>query len=41
MLPRWTRHPFLWSPLAALAVQLFLAAAVSAASGGGDFPWRR
>jgi hypothetical protein len=29
---------FLWSPLAAVLAQLVLAAAVAAATGGGDFP---
>ncbi len=32
------RNPLIWSPLAAIAAQLVLAAAVSAATGGGDFP---
>ena len=35
---RRLRNPLIWSPLAAVAAQLVLAAAVSAATGGGDFP---
>jgi hypothetical protein len=35
-------HPLLWSPVAALVLQLLLTPVVAAASGGGDFPaWRR
>jgi hypothetical protein len=40
MLPRWFRHPLIWSPVVAIAAQLLLAAVVAAASGGGDFPKR-
>ena len=35
---RRLRNPLIWSPIAALVAQLLLAAAVSAATGGGDFP---
>jgi hypothetical protein len=38
MLVRRLRNPLIWSPLAALVAQLLLAATVSAATGGGDFP---
>jgi hypothetical protein len=38
MSPRRLRNPLIWSPLAAILAQLLLAAAVSAATGGGDFP---
>ena len=31
-------HPLLWSPVAALLLQLLVAGAVAAASGGSDFP---
>jgi len=42
MLIRRLRHPVIWSPILATVGQLVLAAAVAAASGGGDFPlWRR
>ncbi|CAN5278554.1 hypothetical protein BH23CHL9_BH23CHL9_05750 [soil metagenome] len=41
MLARLVRHPLFWSPLAAIAIQLALATAVAAASGGADFPMRR
>ena len=38
-MPRLPLHRSLvWSPLAALALQLVLATVVAAASGGGDFP---
>jgi hypothetical protein len=40
MVPRWFRHPLIWSPLVAVAAQLLLAAVAAAASGGGDFPKR-
>jgi hypothetical protein len=38
MLPRRVRNPLIWSPIAALAVQLLLAGVAAAATGGGDFP---
>jgi hypothetical protein len=38
MFPRRLRHPYIWSPIAALAAQLLLAAVTAAATGGGDFP---
>ena len=38
MARRWLRHPMVWSPLAALVVQLLLAATAAAVTGGGDFP---
>jgi hypothetical protein len=38
MFARRLRNPFLCSPLAAVLAQLVLAAAVAAATGGGDFP---
>lgn len=38
MLVRRLRKPLIWSPLAAILAQLLLAAAVAAATGGGDFP---
>lgn len=41
MLRRLARHPLFWSPVAAMAIQLALATAVAAASGGADFPFRR
>lgn len=41
MLPRWFRSPFLWSPLAAVALQLALATVAAAVTGGADFPLRR
>lgn len=41
MVRRWLRHPFFWSPFAALAAQLILAAAAAAVTGGGDWPVRR
>ena len=40
MLSRRLRHPFIWSPVAATLLQLVLAAAVAASTGGGDFPLR-
>jgi hypothetical protein len=40
MFTRWFRHPLLWSPIAAIAAQLVLAAVAAAGSGGGDFPRR-
>jgi hypothetical protein len=41
MLFRRLRHPFIWSPVAATLLQLVLATAVAAVTGGGDFPLRR
>lgn len=38
MVTRRLRNPFIWSPIAALAAQLLLAAVTAAATGGGDFP---
>ena len=38
MLPRRLRNPLIWSPIAALAAPLLLAAITAAATGGGDFP---
>jgi hypothetical protein len=38
MLVRRLRNPLIWSPLVAIVAQLLLAAAVAAATGGGDFP---
>ena len=38
MLIRRLRNPLIWSPLVAVTAQLLLAAAVAAATGGGDFP---
>ena len=38
MLPRRLRHPLIWSPIAAVAAQLLLAAVAVASTGGGDFP---
>lgn len=38
MLPRRLRNPLIWSPVVAVIAQLLLAAAVTAATGGGDFP---
>jgi hypothetical protein len=38
MHPRRLRSPLIWSPIAALAAQLLLAAVTAAATGGGDFP---
>lgn len=38
MLIRRLRNPLIWSPLVAVIAQLLLAAAVAAATGGGDFP---
>ena len=38
MLVRRLRHSLIWSPLVAVMAQLLLAAAVAAATGGGDFP---
>jgi hypothetical protein len=38
MFARRLRNPLLWSPIAAVLAQLVLAAAVAAATGGGDFP---
>jgi len=38
MSPRRLRNPLIWSPIAALAAQLLLAAVTAAATGGGDFP---
>lgn len=35
---RRLRNPLIWSPLAALAAQLAVAAITAAATGGGDFP---
>jgi hypothetical protein len=32
------RNPLIWSPLAAIVLQLVLAAIAAAATGGGDFP---
>jgi hypothetical protein len=36
--PRRLRIWHIWSPIAALAAQLLLAAATAASTGGGDFP---
>ena len=41
MIRRWLRQPLVWSPILASAAQLVLAAAVTAVTGGGDFPARR
>ena len=38
MLIRRLRNPLIWSSLIAVVAQLVLAAAVAAATGGGDFP---
>jgi hypothetical protein len=38
MFARRLRNPLVWSPIAAIIAQLALAAAVAAATGGGDFP---
>jgi hypothetical protein len=38
MFVRRLRNPLIWSPLVAVIAQLLLAAAVAAATGGGDFP---
>ena len=38
MLIRRLRNPLVWAPLVATVAQLLLAAAVAAATGGGDFP---
>ena len=38
MLVRRLRNPLIWSPIVAVLAQLLLAAAVAAATGGGDFP---
>jgi hypothetical protein len=38
MLVRRLRNPLIWSPVIAAIAQLLLAAAVAAATGGGDFP---
>lgn len=38
MLVRALRHPIAWAPILATIAQLALAAAVAAATGGGDFP---
>jgi len=38
MLPRRFRTRLIGSPVAALAVQLLLATATAASTGGGDFP---
>ncbi|HSI98985.1 MAG TPA: hypothetical protein VLA59_01215 [Patescibacteria group bacterium] len=38
MLVRRLRNPLIWSPIVAILAQLLLAAAVAAATGGGDFP---
>jgi hypothetical protein len=35
---RRLRNPLFWSPIVALAAQLFLTAVTAAATGGGDFP---
>jgi hypothetical protein len=35
------RHPLLWSPIGALLLQILVAGAVAAATGGGDFPLLR
>lgn len=35
------RRSLLWSPIVAMIVQLVLAAAAAAVTGGGDFPVRR
>jgi hypothetical protein len=38
---RWLRNPLIWSPIAALVVQMALAGIAGASTGGGDFPvWR-
>lgn len=41
MIRRLLHHPLAWSPILAAAVQLALATAVAAVTGGGDFPIRR
>jgi hypothetical protein len=41
MFRRWLRNPLIWSPVAALALQILLAGLVAASTGGGDFPVRR
>lgn len=41
MIRRWLRHPFVWSPIVAVAANLIGAAVVAAATGGGDFPRAR
>lgn len=38
---RGLRNPFVWSPVAATLLQLVLATAVAAVTGGGDFPLSR
>jgi hypothetical protein len=38
VLPRWLRNPFVASPIAALAAQLFVATVAAAVTGGPDFP---
>jgi len=40
MARRWLHHPLLWSPIIALGIQLILATAVAACSGGADWPRR-
>ncbi len=40
MPPHRLRNPLIWSPIAAIAFQLLLAAVTAAATGGGDFPRR-
>ena len=35
---RRVRNALIWSPIAAIVAHLVLAAAVAAATGGGDFP---
>ena len=40
MIRRLLHHPLVWSPIVAAAAQLVLAAAVTASTGGGDFPRR-
>lgn len=39
MTSRIRRRPMLWSPLLALAIQLALATAAAAVTGGADFPF--
>jgi hypothetical protein len=41
MARRWLRNPLIWSPIAAVLVQLAIAGVVAASTGGGDFPFRR
>lgn len=41
MFRRWLANPLIWSPLAALLIQLALSGIVPGSTGGGDFPlWR-